>query len=379
MKKHLPKLLLSPLLATTIFLCSAFTVLPKTDFELTVIAGKCKYVLRYPELDVYKGQIYLKGKDSVVERIYLDTLIPAIDATVTFTPNGNELFTFTKECGGSEIDKNRMLKDIELACKHKAKTVRACWRKIMPGVTITQLKAQTKLRAEFSTLYPYSLPERKHNIELACRAINGTFLNIGEELSFNETVGERTEERGYKQAKIILEGRFADGVGGGVCQVSTTLYNCALLAGLTVKERHPHSLSVSYVEPSFDAMVSSFSDLRVKNDTGGLIFIEAIADGEKITFRAYGLEPDFLIERISTIESEEMPGYDEIDDQTGELCGDAEEIVLTYPKPKITSSAYLITTKNGIATTVKLSRDIYAGIKGVMAKKVPARNAADCP
>ena len=118
MKKHLPKLLLSPLLATTIFLCSAFTVLPKTDFELTVIAGKCKYVLRYPELDVYKGQIYLKGKDSVVERIYLDTLIPAVDATVTFTPNGNELFTFTKECVGSEIDKIRLLKDIELACKH---------------------------------------------------------------------------------------------------------------------------------------------------------------------------------------------------------------------------------------------------------------------
>lgn len=111
--------------------------------------------------------------------------------------------------------------------------------------------------------------------------MNLTEIANGEEFSFNAAVGERTEERGYSTAKVIENGKFVEGVGGGVCQVSSTVYNCALLSGLTVTERHRHSLAVSYVEPSFDAMVSySYADLRFYNDTGKSVFIVADADGE---------------------------------------------------------------------------------------------------
>ena len=81
------------------------------------------------------------------------------------------------------------------------------------------------LRAEFCTYYSSSTSERKHNITLATKALDNTFIDVGAEFSFNLTVGERTVKRGYKTSKIIVAGEFVDGVGGGVCQVSTTLYN----------------------------------------------------------------------------------------------------------------------------------------------------------
>lgn len=95
-----------------------------------------------------------------------------------------------------------------------------------------------------------------HNIALAAEKINGCILADGEEFSFNGRVGARTESNGFLSAPIILEGDFVEGVGGGVCQASTTVYNAALLAGMEITEQHPHSLRVGYVEPSFDAMVS---------------------------------------------------------------------------------------------------------------------------
>ena len=114
-------------------------------------------------------------------------------------------------------------------------------------------------------------------------------MDINGEFSFNYTIGERTERRGYKKAKIIVGGEFVDGVGGGVCQVSTTLYNAVLLAGLKVVECHPHSLPVSYVEPSFDAMVNSgWADLKFINDTHNPVIIRARADGAKLTIQIFG-------------------------------------------------------------------------------------------
>ncbi|HKL94383.1 MAG TPA: VanW family protein, partial [Clostridia bacterium] len=106
------------------------------------------------------------------------------------------------------------------------------------------------LRATFSTTYSNSSPNRKHNIKLAASKLNIT-LYPDEIFSFNRIVGERSEARGFLTAHIILDGKFVDGVGGGVCQVSTTLYNCALLSDLEILCAHRHSLPVSYVAPSF--------------------------------------------------------------------------------------------------------------------------------
>ncbi len=147
-----------------------------------------------------------------------------------------------------------------------------------------------RLIAKFSTYYGESSDSRKHNVALASSKINGLTLYPEEEFSFNDTVGKRSKENGFQSAFIISQGKFVEGTGGGVCQVSTTLYNCALLANLTITCVHPHSLAVSYVAPSFDAMVSSVSDLRFVNSLSAPITIKCVADGKFLKFEIYGHE-----------------------------------------------------------------------------------------
>ncbi len=119
----------------------------------------------------------------------------------------------------------------------------------------------------FSTTLVGSLPDRTHNIVLAASALDGTVLRPGEELSFDRVVGARAAERGYRAAPVILRERRDVQVGGGVCQVASTLFDAALLAGLTVVERHRHSTPVDYVALGEDATVAwGVKDLRIRND-----------------------------------------------------------------------------------------------------------------
>lgn len=227
------------------------------------------------------------------------------------------------------------------------------------------------LRAEFYTSFPSSSPERKNNIKLATRAIDKTFVDVGAEFSFNKTVGPRTENRGYKSSKIIVGGEFVEGVGGGVCQVSTTLYNALVLSGLTITEFHPHSLPVSYVAPSFDAMVSyNFADLRFINNTHNPIIIYATATDKMVKVSVYGEKSEYQFQRKSVfLEQIPAPKEKEIEDLKGEypdlLLGQKQ--VVKYSTPGLKSEGYLIVYKNGkrIATK-KLRRDNYSATQGVV-------------
>ena len=167
-----------------------------------------------------------------------------------------------------------------------------------PQVFASELKKHFIKCGEFSTNYKSSGMARKNNIKTACNAIDGILIKAGEVFSFNAATGCRTDERGYQSAKIIVGGKYVDGVGGGVCQVSTTLYNAALLSGLDIVEVHNHTLPVSYVMPCFDAMVNVGSaDLKIKNNTGEDYFITAHADGELCRVVIYGNVPDCKIVR----------------------------------------------------------------------------------
>lgn len=158
------------------------------------------------------------------------------------------------------------------------------------ALTTNMLKDRTHLMASFATPYAEQ-PTRVHNLRLACRALNGLTLEAGETCSFNATVGARSAERGYKEAKIIVDGRFTEGLGGGVCQVSTTLYNAAMLAGLRQVEVHQHSLAVHYTQPGRDAMVSGWSDLKFCNDTPYPVYLFAEAKDGQVRVRVYGQKP----------------------------------------------------------------------------------------
>lgn len=129
----------------------------------------------------------------------------------------------------------------------------------------TRWRYKTMISSFYTTLMNSS-EGRTNNIILACEKINGTILNSGEVFSFNNTVGQRTSQAGYKSAPIFSGNKVINGIGGGICQASSTLYNATLESGLQVIERHPHSLPVKYCPPQLDATVSwGCEDFKMKN------------------------------------------------------------------------------------------------------------------
>ena len=226
------------------------------------------------------------------------------------------------------------------------------------------------LRASFSTVYSSSLPERKHNIKLATKSLNNTFIDSFGEFSFNKCVGERSEKRGYKKAKIIVGGEFVDGVGGGVCQVSTTLYNATLLAGLKVIESHPHSLPVSYVEPSFDAMVNSgYADLKFINTTHNPIIIKAFADGERVIIEIWGEKMQEKYIRKSVV-TKILPALEDqvVLDVEGAYSDlyQGEYRQVRYGKQGLLSEGYLIKVCGKKTEKQKIRSDRYSPTRGLI-------------
>ena len=227
------------------------------------------------------------------------------------------------------------------------------------------------VRAEFSTDYSKSSEERKHNIALAVKSLDNAFIDVGGVFSFNDTVGERSEKNGYKSVKVITKGKFTEGVGGGVCQVSTTLYNAFLLADLKIIEYHPHSLAVSYIEPSFDAMVSyGYADLKVKNDTRNPVIVRIKADGEKITVTIYGEPNNVTVIRKSVIIGETPLPEDTILVDTDGIYPDlfaGEKRVVGFGKKGLKSEGIIIKKKNGkIVSNRQIRKDAYSPIPRVV-------------
>lgn len=164
-----------------------------------------------------------------------------------------------------------------------------------PEVTLDDLgtKAFPDQLATFTTRYDVSDVDRTTNLVLAIKKINGTVLRAGEEFSYNKVVGARTVAAGYKNAKIYSAGQVVDGLGGGICQVSSTLYNAALLANLEITERRNHQFVTSYVEAGRDAtVVYGSTDFKFKNTRKYPIRIVATAKNGILTMTIYGIKEE---------------------------------------------------------------------------------------
>lgn len=236
-----------------------------------------------------------------------------------------------------------------------------------------------KLFAEkscFSTNFSTSSPERKNNIQVALRSLDGLVVDEGEVFSFNAATGVRDESSGYKQAKIISNGTFVLGFGGGVCQVSTTLYNACLLSGLDILEACNHSLPVSYIEPSFDAMVSiGSSDLKFRNNTGGKIIITTSSKNDICKIKIFGIKNKYKItrqsEKVSIIPAE--PDVIETD-YLKYGCYDlevGESKRLSYPKDGFISRGYLnfYDTNGKLVERKKIRENRYNPTRGIIIKR----------
>ena len=182
------------------------------------------------------------------------------------------------------------------------------------------------------------------NLNLACKAINGTVLEPDAVFSFNEVVGKRTESRGYTVAPVYTNGEVGQDIGGGVCQVSTTLWNAAMKADCEIVERHEHSRPVSYVDKGKDATVSWGSqDMQFKNTTGHTLYIVAyLREDKRVLIEIYGeLFPDGNYIKIETKTTRTIkPGDPER--IYNPLLSSGEEIVVTEARTGYKAEAYRV-------------------------------------
>lgn len=161
-----------------------------------------------------------------------------------------------------------------------------------PRGSAEELSRVTDILGSFTTSFSGSSEDRTANIKNGCRLIDGVTLYPGEEFSAFERVAPFTGENGYFMAGSFIDGKVVDSLGGGICQVSTTLYNAVLLAELNVTMRYNHSMTVSYVSVSADAAIAEGSgkDLRFINSLKHPVYIEGYTENNRITFNIYGVE-----------------------------------------------------------------------------------------
>lgn len=181
---------------------------------------------------------------------------------------------------------------------------------VQPRGSEEELSKLTSVLGTFQTNFGSSAAGRAQNVRNACSKINGTILYPGEEFSTYEKISPFTQENGYGIAGAYENGQVVESVGGGVCQVATTLYNAVIRAELDVTMRYNHSMMVSYVPPSDDAAIAgTYKDFRFKNNMDTPVYIEGTSDGGILTFKVYGVE-NRPSNRVVSFESETVEKKD---------------------------------------------------------------------
>ncbi len=223
----------------------------------------------------------------------------------------SDSFVFEGEEIGIAIDQEKLAADIQAALKSKKfdAQIQASGSEVQPEISVAAAKEKYKTIGTFTTKTTAN-SKRNTNVRLACEALNGTIVQPGQEISFNETVGERTAAKGYQGAAAYNNGEVVEEIGGGVCQVSTTLYNAVLRAGLKISVRRSHTFEPSYVTPGQDATVSwGGPDFKFINNSNTAIAIKARYADQTCTVSVYGIP--ILEEGISySLESKKVADLD---------------------------------------------------------------------
>lgn len=232
--------------------------------------------------------------------------------------NGTLVYTEARE--GVAIDMDTTVANVKEAITTQtlAQVIHAEAVVVVEEPTVTkELASRCKDKiGTFSTTFSASNINRSQNVTNAARLINGTVVYPGETFSVHDTISPLTEENGYAEAGSYSNGQVVDSLGGGVCQVSTTLYNAVLRAELEIVERSPHSMVVSYVKPAMDAAIAGdYKDFKFRNDTNVPIYIAGGTYSGTIYFTIYGEETRSR-GRTVTFESEILetikPGKDKV-------------------------------------------------------------------
>ena len=219
-----------------------------------------------------------------LHRLFAFAETPPVEARIVF--KGDEA-RVTRSREGIMLDMERLLADMDdAATQNGLRTVIVALGPVQPRVS-TDLLLMDGLDAvgsRFSTYFDPDNHNRAQNIALAAKIVDGTLVKAGQEFSLNATLGPRTTNRGFDYAPIISAGVYRQGVGGGICQFATTLFNAVFFYGLPVSEREPHALYIDHYPIGRDATVAwGANDLKFRNDTGSTLMVRCWAKHGELT------------------------------------------------------------------------------------------------
>jgi vancomycin resistance protein YoaR len=270
----------------------------------------------------YKPDDLKKQLEPLAKEIYKEPV------NAQFTVENNRVSAFSKSEEGQTIDFDKIDAQIKKDIPIIINSSKA--RNIPIKTPVIKLEAETTTEeannlgiveelASGKSYFAGSIPNRMYNISLAASRVNGVLVAPGEEFSFNKAIGDVSKYTGYKEAYVIQAGKTVLGDGGGVCQVSTTLFRAVLNAGLPITERHGHAYRVGYYEqqsgPGLDATVYVPSvDFKFKNDTDNHILIQGYYNPEEssLTFTLYGKKDDRIVAVTNPVITSQTPPPDPV-------------------------------------------------------------------
>lgn len=367
------------------------------DKKLKVVVGDKSLELSYSELNLtcntediatealaygkdeglFAKKSLIKGKNTInlnADISFDEELLVAFEdkvlEEVNIEPKNAEIvinsgnITVTPEVSGKTIDKEELHnKLIESINGDPSDEIELTFDLVEQEAKIKaeDLKEITGVISSYSSKYSNTGDGRVKNMEIAASTINGTIVMPGEEFSYNALIGDTTPEKGYEKANTYVGNEIVPDYGGGICQVSTTLYRAVMRANIRSTERTNHSLTVSYSEPGLDATVANpYLDYKFVNTYDFPIYIQGYVSGGVVNFSIYG-NVEAMGNKTYALVNEILEKYDpEVKYEEDSTMEEGAEKVVSYGMPGYKANAYQVTYENGVEVDRELiSTDVY--------------------
>ena len=303
----------------------------------------------------------------LLEKIKKETDQEPKNASIAYK-NGNVKISEDIIGRSMDIDINKKLVENQLE-KRNFNDILLQVENTKPEITYAQIKDIDAVVSDFHTVFSLSDQNRSHNIRLACSKLDGMILKPGESFSMNEALGPRTAKNGYREAPVIFKNELIPGTGGGICQVTTTLYDTVLKAKLDVMERSPHSMPLGYVQPGQDATIAEGSiDFKFRNNRDYPVCISAFVKGNTIRIQILGKSESVkkTVKLRSVVLETIPPGKDEI--EIDDSLPDGEKVVVKKSRNGLRSVLYRETfsENNVLLDREVISKDYYKPVRGLI-------------
>lgn len=304
--------------------------------------------------------------DEEVHRVLDPLQVLPVDAAATSFDKETLAFIVSESSEGRGVDIDGAIASVKTAidAKEYVKTIPVTATVLLPKISQEQLVANLGLVSS-TTTKTTEVANRNANISLICKTIDGLVLQPGESFNFNDYIGQRTAEKGYKEAGGIFDGTLRQELGGGICQANGTLFHSVMMADLKIDERHPHSWPSTYVDFGTDATVTwGGQNFQFTNNTEYPVAIHAFYGNYKVTIQIYGrpIEDGMTIKIVGVTTSRTPPGPTEYVADPLTLVGTVID-PLRGAHDRITADCYKVYMKDGVEVKrVLVYQSVYSAI-----------------